>query len=292
MNYHCINCGKKDTKYRTVDKNTHICNSDECASKITVPTIQLDGNKTISEIPIADLQIFLQQIITTTIENGVQKIRDDLSKEINNMKVGLDNTKKEVTKAKVDIIEISKKLEATDIDLTDVKTGLDNCTKYLINADRDYRRKNVILFGVPDNKSMEIGEDEIDTDGEKIDYILNILEVDTQSVKKFMRLGPASENVTEKPRPIKLILDSDNSAYTILSESRKLSSLKPLKIYAKPDKSKAELSEFQRIGKRKAELLTQYPTKENEEPRVRLEKGQLKLDNVVVDTYKPIQSLF
>ena len=74
MNYHCINCGKKDTKYRTVDKNTHICNSDECAaSRITVPRIQLDGNKTINEIPIADLQTFLQQTITTTIENGVHK---------------------------------------------------------------------------------------------------------------------------------------------------------------------------------------------------------------------------
>ena len=104
---------------------------------------------------------------------------------MNNLKTGLDNTKKEVTKAKVDIVEITKKLEVTHEDLTDVKTGLDNCMKYLINADRDYRRKNVILFGVPDKKPMEIGEDEMNTDGEKIDYIFNILNADIQSVKKI-----------------------------------------------------------------------------------------------------------
>ena len=47
-----------------------------------------------------------------------------------------------------------------------------------------------------------------------------------------------------------------------------------------------------RIGKKKAELLTQYPREDEQVPRVTLEKGILKVDNVKVDEYKSPQTLF
>ena len=46
------------------------------------------------------------------------------------------------------------------------------------------------------------------------------------------------------------------------------------------------------MGKRKAELLEQYPTEDGADPRVTLEKGVLKLDGTEIDRYKPVQSLF
>ena len=65
-----------------------------------------------------------------------------------------------------------------------------------------------------------------------------------------------------------------------------------MNIYCKPDKSKGEQTEFQRLGKKKTELLLKYPTPEDGNPRVVLEKGSLKVDNVEVDKFTPARSLF
>ena len=73
------------------------------------------------------------------------------------------------------------------------------------------------------------------------------------------------------------------SVTTILKNSRKLSESSNQRIYIKPDKSKSESAEFQRLVKRKAELLEQYPTENNAERWVTLMKGVLKLDETEVD---------
>ena len=52
------------------------------------------------------------------------------------------------------------------------------------------------------------------------------------------------------------------------------------------------MTEFQRSDKRKQELLQQYPVDEGAPSRVVLDKGVLKLDGVVVDEYKAVQTLF
>ena len=288
---HCVQCGNKATKYRAIDPNTHTCN--KCVATAPQIPIDLDNNKQINELPLKDFQTWLQQTSAVTIGNEMQKVRADLTAEINNLKTGLEATKKEVAKAKADIADLYKKGETTNTELNDVSTGVENCTKYLINLDRETRRKNVILFGVPET-SILIGEEEINTDQANLDHIFDVIGVNAQVINKFMRLGKENEgsSVPNKPRPIKLILDSDTSATSVLTEGHKLSSLNPLTIYIKPDKSKAEVAEFQRMGKRKTELLKQYPTQGNEEPRIKLERGKLTVDGIVVDTYKPVQSLF
>ena len=98
--------------------------------------------------------------------------------------------------------------------------------------------------------------------------------------------------VDDKVRPIKVRFISPASVTSILTNSKKLSDSPDRKIYVKPDKSKSENTEFQRMGKRKEELLQQYPTENENEPRVTLVKGVLKLDGTEVDRYQPVQSLF
>ena len=78
----------------------------------------------------------------------------------------------------------------------------------------------------------------------------------------------------------------------VLKASKKLKELRGQTIYIKPDKTKAEVAEYQRLGKRKTELEGKYPTTDGEEKRVVLEKGVLKVDGVQVDEYKSTQSLF
>ena len=64
------------------------------------------------------------------------------------------------------------------------------------------------------------------------------------------------------------------------------------KIFIKADKTSAEMEEYKRIGKRKDEMLTLYPTTEGQLPRVILKKGILKVDGAEVDRYKSPQTLF
>ena len=88
------------------------------------------------------------------------------------------------------------------------------------------------------------------------------------------------------------MLTSRENAKDVLAKSTALSKYKEHTIYIKPDKSKSEQQEFTRLGKRKKELLDQNPTNEGQEPRVKLEKGVLKLDGIEVDRYKSVQSIF
>ena len=84
-------------------------------------------------------------------------------------------------------------------------------------------------------------------------------------------------------------------AFDVLSKTSKLNDLKTnsgKNIYIKPDKTKGEVAEFQRIGKEKAKLLEKYPTVDVENPRVILKNGSLKVDGVEVDKYQPVQTLF
>ena len=128
-------------------------------------------------------------------------------------------------------------------------------------------------------------------DAEKVSFSFTHIGVNENVVERHFRLGKQGQD-PQNPRPIKVILNSGDSANDVLLQSRKLKSYETHNIYMKPDKSKSEQKEFTRLGKRKKELLEQNPTVGGQEPRVKLEKGVLKLDNVEVDRYSPVQSLF
>ena len=112
---------------------------------------------------------------------------------------------------------------------------------------------------------------------------------DKEKMVDCFRIGPIVE---DKVRPMKVKFVTPAPVTSILKNAKKLSESSNRKIYIKSDKSKAENSEFQRLGKRKTELLEQYPSDNDNDPRVTLVKGVLKLDGAEVDRYKPVQSLF
>ena len=98
-------------------------------------------------------------------------------------------------------------------------------------------------------------------DDEKVAALLLHLESDTAELSYFQRMGKPNGN----PRPIKVILKSVIEAQKVILNSKKLNGLE-MNIYVKPDKTKKEAEEFKRIGKRKAELLIQYPTTDPHHP--------------------------
>ena len=125
----------------------------------------------------------------------------------------------------------------------------------MINLDRDRRKHNVVVFGVKEDEDLKIEGKTAGNDTEKTKLIIDFLGCSHVKTVDMFRLG---KDVSDKPRPIKLTLASKDMAFSILTNAKKLKPLKDsqdLNIYCKPDKSKSEQNEFQRFGKKKAELL-------------------------------------
>ena len=236
--------------------------------------------------------------MNTRLSKEIGAVKQDLEAT----KATLDGTTAEVKQLKKEVSDFKKSANdsissfgtrATNLDseVKKLKTVSENNLKYLINLDRNDRRKNVILFGVPEiNNELTIGNTVASSDTEKCDLILRYIGAPIiEKVVEIFRLGKPVDN---KVRPMKLKLSSSEDATTILSAKGKLNNLEGVTIYLKPDKTKAEVAEFQRLGKRKQELLQQYAVEEGTPPRVVLDKGVLKLDGVKVDEYKSEQSLF
>ena len=95
----------------------------------------------------------------------------------------------------------------------------------------------------------------------------------------------------EKVRPIKISFRCSNTVSNILSNSHKLKLLK-CNVYIKSDKTKGEINEYKRLGKKESEMLKEYPTPDEGQPRIILNKGILSLDGTEIDCYKSVQSLF
>ena len=93
------------------------------------------------------------------------------------------------------------------------------------------------------------------------------------------------------PRPLKIELKNGEMAAEIITNSKNLKPLN-MKIFFKPDKTLKEREEYQRLLKRKNELMVSHPTEEGGENRVVLQKGVLTVDGVVTDRYKTPQTIF
>ena len=246
----------------------------------------------------------LKAWFTATNSNLVSQLEQKLTADIVNIKQDLEVTKGKVEKLEKDtkgckkaveeVRELQTRTKTLEDDLKKQKTVGENNLKYLINLDRNDRRQNIVVFGVPEEGEnlciTDDDEDEARTDEEKCKAILGFIGTPIyDDVTTIIRLGKPIEG---KVRPIKLKCRSPTSSSLVLKASKKLKELHGQTIYIKPDKTKAEVAEYQRLGKRKTELEGQYPTRDGEEKRVVLEKGVLKVDGVLVDEYKSTQSLF
>ena len=149
---------------------------------------------------------------------------------------------------KTKVNKITETLKETKKERDDLKKTTMNNLKYLVNHDRNSRRCNVMLFGVPENEDMMINGIEAAGDKEKIDVLLDYIRVkDDVEILSFARLGkPAEEDEEEdKKRPIKIVLKNSEMAALITANAKLLRPLDRM-IFLKPDKTVKEREEFQR----------------------------------------------
>ena len=268
------------------------CKIDEVESTASV----IDDGKPMGDITFGEFRDWFKCELNTLVRKIVleelQTTKDDLEKLQKDHKI-LDKKVKELEsrfedKTKKNEKDITENQEKTK----EVKTVTNNNLKYLINLDRDRRKHNVVMFGVKEDQALKIGGTTAANDAEKTEMILDFIGCEDVRPVDMFRLGKEG---SDKPRPIKLTFASKDVAFSILTKAKKLKDLvdsHDLNIYCKPDKSKSEQTEFQRLGKKKEELLLKYPTPEGGNPRVTLQKGSLQVDNVEVYKYEPVQTLF
>ena len=288
----CGACSKSETKKRKIVDN--ICS--DC-------TAMEDNNNNVEELDLEQMfdEEFLNTSLTTLNVFGLASIINTLNSktlipeitkitsDMKAIKTDLANTKKELANAKGEIVTLKATAKTLEDELKVIKDTSKNNLRYLINHDRNVRSQNVLIFGIPEKTNIDTGNGTTAyNDKEKVSFVFKYIKGNEHGIKSIFRLGKEGE----KPRPIKVILNSRENAKDVLTKSIALKEYKEQVIYIKPDKSKSEQQEFARLGKRKKDLLDQNPTNIGEVPRVKLEKGILTLDGIEVDRYKSVQSIF
>ena len=300
----CCQCGKKPTRNRSLDPSTALCSACATGADIGNSTLEGDGHEdsslitddtTLSEVRFGDLKLWLQNELHTNIK---QIVKEELKTEVEGIKRNFSALKSDVENNKTSTASNTSRLERLDTDITTLKESVKedsaiskNNLKYSINLDRNERRQNVIIFGVPEDE-LKVGEVVASADIHKCNLLFQIMGIDEvcrNAVKEIFRLGKIDVGDTEKRRPLKVKFTSSAPASAALSAGQKLKQIEGQSIYVKPDKTKGEQEEFKRLGKRKEELLKEY---NNDNTRVKLEKGVLYVDSVEVDRYKSMQTLF
>ena len=74
---------------------------------------------------------------------------------------------------------------------------------------------NIIIFSVPESDSI-VSEERVEHDEKFVIEFLNTIKCDTLNVKKIFRLGQKRE----RPRPMKVCFDSEESKTSVLKNCR------------------------------------------------------------------------
>ena len=238
-----------------------------------------------------DSKTWLKGALQVALQEQLQTHLDKVDADMKVLRDELANTKKDLSAEKNKVIEQKKLIGNLQTEVTELKQTVKDTTKYLVNTDRNSRQYNAILFGVPEDKfTLQLkGTEgvELDNDSSKVNELMNLVGY-RGKVRHHFRLGQPGD----RPRPMKLIFDSHADSQSARDNSFKLKKVVDQTIFIKPDKTKSENAEFKRVGDKKKELLEQYPTVDDQHPRVVLKKGVLTLDGVEVTRYIPIPSLF
>ena len=271
----CAKCSKLQSKLNVGD----LCK--ECFNPSSASINNSDGNNdgiveisdTLLNASLSEINgLQLVSIIEATNNKLREEIRADITKEVH------------ILQNRVSLLET----ENADLQehvgiLTSIIVNMQNSLNFV---DGDKRNKNVIVSGLMegDMNGLDNNDDNISGDKNKLCILLNKLDVadlndDVLNNIKHSRIGK------ERPgfhRLIKVELPTSHIRNDILKNTSKLKTLSAPwdKIYIKKDLHPVYLKENQRLYKKMVELKAKD---ENKEKEVKIMKGKLLVDGVVVD---------
>ena len=85
----------------------------------------------------------------------------------------------------------------------------------------EHRKKNVIVHGVPESEA-EASDERINDDLAVLAAMFQEVKVDNIQVESVVRLGKKASDPTQNPRPMKLVLNSEENKISLLKNAKNL----------------------------------------------------------------------
>jgi len=126
--------------------------------------------------------------------------------------------------------QVESKISLATADLATVQTELKQQTQLAIQENREEleeiarRRGNIIIHGLTEPTGIT-PEERKTQDSDKVDFLLHELGADARSVNNIIRLGKRSEISGAAPRPVKLVLVSEEQKDKVLRNAKNLKSM-------------------------------------------------------------------
>ena len=270
---YCVQCGKRDTKVRKIVNNvcsdcTHnnmtvqvIGNQDTTNSAMNLDESAINQDNTGSTIVINDAYWIK---LNSLLDAKIKTIEDKYDAAID----GLD--------CKVETLKC--KCKQYEEDISTLKSIVGKQQKSLNQIDADERDHNIIISGLSES-DISHGETVYNTDVEKVSELLNKINLTLPAGNEIVRLGKPNSNYN---RILKVNVVSKENRNTILAKAKDLKNADEpwCRTFLKRDLHPVIVQENSRLNRKKKELLK---LDENQGKNVRIEKGKLMIDGVVVD---------
>ena len=224
---------------------------------------QIDDDATLSTIKFSDFKLWMKAELNPMYEE-IKSLKESI-KEIENQKRQI-----QLLKSRVD--EHEETIEA-------LKNVVAKQQRSLRAQDSDIREKNLIISGISESDVLDNGQT-YRNDEEKIEGLFRIIGVNLPEGSKMERLGKPNDRYS---RSIKLNVVSKVNRDSVITRSKELKNAnEPWNaVYINYDQHPAVVEEDKRLRKKKKTLQN---LEENREKDIRIEKGELKVDGVVVDS--------
>ena len=223
--------------------------------------------------------------ITMMANSAINTKIDKLNKRMDTLETSWQTNITAIDKNKDTIAENERRLAEIDGTLTNVKKTLLNQQNFMEQVQRTHLARNVMITGVP-NDNLAINDSVLTNTDEKVLAILNQLDDGINDSDYELKTFEPPEGRTT--HSVKVIFNCMDTKKKIITEARRLKDINALNmIYIKNDETKLARSENYRLRVKARALRAQFPN-----AAVKIEKGVLKQDGVVVDKFDLNNQIF
>ena len=227
---------------------------------------EFDANTPVSAMT-AGQMLALIQSQTKPLENKVETIDQKLDTEIHGLKTRIDVLENEVKEQK-------EKNET----LTHIVVEMQKSLNKIDNNDRE---KNLMISGLPE-ENIQVDDELLESDTAKVTKLFSLIEIDG-GPWNVERIGKPPTN--GKTRIAKVVFPDREKRDEAAEQSIRLKDLNEpwKKVYLNRDKHAVYRHENNRLRKKMNDLRKKPEFQDNPRERVKIIKGELKVDGAVVD---------
>ena len=269
----CCLCAKKATQKRSIDPISKTCS--DCQKSAANTNASASATDTPDRRPSIDDDAMLSSVTFSEYKTWMQS---QLSPIHNDIKILKENA--EEIGRHADAIELLKqRCDRNEEVIESLKGVIAKQQKTIRNQDAEIREKNLIITGIAETDLSDTNGT-YTNDAEKVSALFDQLGVAAPTGFTVERLGKPNDRYS---RSMKVNVLSKTNRTEIAKKSRDLKKCSAPwnKVYINYDLHPGDVEESKRLRKKKKLLLS---IDENKTKDIKIEKGKLTMDGVVVDS--------